>query len=145
MDTQSQCSNMAEVARKGEVGGTCAACCEVAPPVVWAATERKTGQNADSFYSNSDFEVQRRPDRQRPDGLAMLAQMLVIRPSQEEASMLYWALVFLIVAIIAAIFGFGGVAVAAAGIAKLLFFVFLVVFIITLITGLTRRGGSTGI
>jgi uncharacterized membrane protein YtjA (UPF0391 family) len=36
--------------------------------------------------------------------------------------MLYWALVFLIVAIIAAIFGFGGVAVAAAGIAKLLFF-----------------------
>ena len=49
--------------------------------------------------------------------------------------MLYWALVFLIVAIIAAIFGFGGVAVAAAGIAKLLFFIFLVVFIITLITG----------
>ena len=45
--------------------------------------------------------------------------------------MLYWALVFLIVAIIAAIFGFGGVAVAAAGIAKLLFFIFLVVFIIT--------------
>ena len=38
--------------------------------------------------------------------------------------MLYWALVFLIVAIIAAIFGFGGVAVAAAGIAKLLFFIF---------------------
>jgi uncharacterized membrane protein YtjA (UPF0391 family) len=60
-------------------------------------------------------------------------------------SMLYWALVFLIVAIIAAIFGFGGVAVAAAGIAKLLFFIFLVVFVITLITGLTRRGGSTGI
>jgi uncharacterized membrane protein YtjA (UPF0391 family) len=59
-------------------------------------------------------------------------------------SMLYWALVFLIVAIIAAIFGFGGVAVAAAGIAKLLFFIFLVVFIITLITGLTRRG-RTGI
>jgi uncharacterized membrane protein YtjA (UPF0391 family) len=48
--------------------------------------------------------------------------------------MLYWALVFLIVAIIAAIFGFGGVAVAAAGIAKLLF--------ITLITGLTRRGST---
>jgi uncharacterized membrane protein YtjA (UPF0391 family) len=60
-------------------------------------------------------------------------------------SMLYWALVFLIVAIIAAIFGFGGVAVAAAGIAKLLFFIFLVVFVITLITGLTRRGRSTGI
>jgi uncharacterized membrane protein YtjA (UPF0391 family) len=60
-------------------------------------------------------------------------------------SMLYWALVFLIVAIIAAIFGFGGVAVAAAGIAKLLFFIFLVVFVITLITGLTRRGRTPGI
>jgi uncharacterized membrane protein YtjA (UPF0391 family) len=60
-------------------------------------------------------------------------------------SMLYWALVFLIIAIIAAIFGFGGVAVAAAGIAKLLFFIFLVVFVITLITGLTRRGRTPGI
>jgi uncharacterized membrane protein YtjA (UPF0391 family) len=60
-------------------------------------------------------------------------------------SMLYWALVFLIVAIIAAIFGFGGVAVAAAGIAKLLFFIFLVIFVITLITGLTRRGRTPGI
>jgi len=60
-------------------------------------------------------------------------------------SMLYWALIFLIIAIIAAIFGFGGVAVAAAGIAKLLFFIFLVVFIITLITGLTRRGRTPGL
>ena len=33
--------------------------------------------------------------------------------------MLYWALVFLVVALIAAIFGFGGIAGAAAGIAKL--------------------------
>src|SRR6059058_2846739 len=41
--------------------------------------------------------------------------------------MLYWALVFLIVAIIAAVFGFAGVATAAAGIAKLLFYIFLVV------------------
>ncbi len=58
--------------------------------------------------------------------------------------MLYWALVFLIVAMIAAVLGFGGVAVAAAGIAKLLFFIFLVVFVLTLIAGLTRRG-RTGI
>ena len=99
-------------------------------------------------YSNSHFEVQRRPDRQL-HVVQLCFYMLAIYAGRFEqakrgGSMLYWALVFLIVAIIAAIFGFGGVAVAAAGIAKLLFFIFLVVFIITLITGLTRRG-RTGI
>ena len=54
--------------------------------------------------------------------------------------MLYWALVFLVVAIIAALLGFGGIAVAAAGIAKILFFVFLAVFLLTVISGLARRG-----
>lgn len=58
--------------------------------------------------------------------------------------MLYWALVFLVVAIIAALLGFGGIAIAAAGIAKILFFVFLAVFLLTVITGLARRG-RTGI
>jgi uncharacterized membrane protein YtjA (UPF0391 family) len=54
--------------------------------------------------------------------------------------MLYWALMFLLVAILAAVFGFTGVALAAAGIAKLLFFVFLVLFVITFATHLTRSG-----
>ncbi|MGB3038959.1 MAG: DUF1328 domain-containing protein, partial [Methyloceanibacter sp.] len=36
--------------------------------------------------------------------------------------MLYWALVFLIVALVAAALGFGGIAGASAGIAKILFF-----------------------
>jgi uncharacterized membrane protein YtjA (UPF0391 family) len=58
-------------------------------------------------------------------------------------TMLYWALVFFIVAIIAAIFGFGGIAVAAAGIAKILFFVFLVIFVVALISGLVARRGPT--
>lgn len=49
--------------------------------------------------------------------------------------MLYWALVFLIIALIAAFFGFTGVYVASAGIAKVLFFVFLVLFIISLLGG----------
>lgn len=62
--------------------------------------------------------------------------------SRKETIMLYWALVFLVVAIVAAIFGFGGVAIAAAGIAKILFFVFLVFFVITLITHLSRRGSA---
>lgn len=53
--------------------------------------------------------------------------------------MLYWAVIFLIVAIVAAVFGFGGIAAGAATIAKVLFFVFLVVFVISLIAGLARR------
>lgn len=56
--------------------------------------------------------------------------------------MLYWSLVFLVVAIIAALFGFGLIASAAAGIAKILFFIFLVVFVISLVMGLSRRGTS---
>ncbi len=55
--------------------------------------------------------------------------------------MLYWAVVFLIIAIIAAVFGFTGVYVAAAGIAKILFFIFLVLFIVSLLAGgWSRRG-----
>lgn len=56
--------------------------------------------------------------------------------------MLYWAVVFLIIALIAALFGFGVIASAAAGIAKILFFLFLVVFLISLIMGISRRGTS---
>lgn len=53
--------------------------------------------------------------------------------------MLYWAVVFLVVAIIAAVFGFGGIVAGATTIAQVLFFVFLVVFLVSLITGLARR------
>ena len=47
--------------------------------------------------------------------------------------MLYWALVFLVVAIIAGLFGFGGIASASAGIAQTLFFVFLVLLFVSLV------------
>jgi uncharacterized membrane protein YtjA (UPF0391 family) len=50
-------------------------------------------------------------------------------------TMLWYAWVFLLVAIIAAVFGFGGVAAGAAEIAKILFFVFVVLFVISLFTG----------
>ena len=40
--------------------------------------------------------------------------------------MLYWALVFFIIAIIAGLFGFTGISIAAAEIAKVLFFIFVV-------------------
>ncbi len=59
--------------------------------------------------------------------------------------MLYWALVFFIVALIAALFGFGGIASGAMGIAQILFFVFLVLFILSLVFGLVRRDGGTRI
>ena len=52
--------------------------------------------------------------------------------------MLYWAAVFLIVALVAALLGFGGIASASAGIAQILFFLFLVLFLITLVIGLVR-------
>jgi uncharacterized membrane protein YtjA (UPF0391 family) len=59
-----------------------------------------------------------------------------------EANVLYWALVFLVIAIIAGFLGFGGVAFAAAEIAKILFFLFLTVFVVMLVTGLMGRRRS---
>jgi uncharacterized membrane protein YtjA (UPF0391 family) len=51
-------------------------------------------------------------------------------------AMLYWSLMFLVVALIAGVLGFTGVAVAAAGIAKVLFVVFLVLFLVSLVAHL---------
>jgi uncharacterized membrane protein YtjA (UPF0391 family) len=59
--------------------------------------------------------------------------------SGRRTKMLYYALVFLLIAIVAAVFGFGGVAVISAGIAKILFFVFIVLFLVSLITHMSRR------
>jgi uncharacterized membrane protein YtjA (UPF0391 family) len=53
--------------------------------------------------------------------------------------MLYWALMFLLVALVAAIFGFGGIASTAAGIAQVLFVVALVLFVLSLFMGYRRR------
>jgi uncharacterized membrane protein YtjA (UPF0391 family) len=55
------------------------------------------------------------------------------------AIMLYYAVVFFVIAIIAAVLGFGGIAFGAAEIAKVLFFVFLVLFVGSLIMGLVNR------
>jgi uncharacterized membrane protein YtjA (UPF0391 family) len=56
--------------------------------------------------------------------------------------MLYWALMFLLVALIAGILGFTGVAILTAGVAKLLFVVFLVLFLVSFATHLSRRGSG---
>lgn len=53
--------------------------------------------------------------------------------------MLYWALVFFVIALIAALFGFGGIAGGAMTIAQVLFFIFLVLFVVSLIAGLVKR------
>ena len=55
-------------------------------------------------------------------------------------NLLYWAVVFLVVAVIAAVLGFGGVAGTAMAGAQLLFWVAIVLFIISLVAGLFRRG-----
>ena len=49
--------------------------------------------------------------------------------------MLYYAIVFLIVAIIAGVLGFGVIAGTSALIAKVLFFIFLILFILSLFRG----------
>jgi uncharacterized membrane protein YtjA (UPF0391 family) len=59
--------------------------------------------------------------------------------TERRTKMLYYALVFLLIAILAAVFGFGGVAIVSAGIAKILFFVFIVLFLVSLITHMSRR------
>lgn len=53
--------------------------------------------------------------------------------------MLYWALVFLIIAIVAALFGFGAIAGTSYLIAKILFVIFLVLFVISLLVGFSGR------
>jgi uncharacterized membrane protein YtjA (UPF0391 family) len=57
--------------------------------------------------------------------------------------MLYYALVFFVLAIIAGAFGFGLIASAAVGIAKILFFLFLVLFVVSLLASGFRRGPPT--
>lgn len=52
--------------------------------------------------------------------------------------MLYYALVFLVVALVAGFLGFGGIAFAATGIAKILFFIFIAVFLVTLLMHFLR-------
>lgn len=52
--------------------------------------------------------------------------------------MLYWALVFFVVALVAALFGFGGIASASAGIAQILFFIFLIALAVSLVMHFAR-------
>jgi len=53
--------------------------------------------------------------------------------------MLYYALVFFLIAVVAAVFGFGGIAVGSAAIARILFYIFLVLFVVSGIRGLLGK------
>jgi uncharacterized membrane protein YtjA (UPF0391 family) len=52
--------------------------------------------------------------------------------------MLYYAVVFFVIALVAALFGFGGIAAGAVGIAKILFFVFVVLAVVSLLFGVLK-------
>jgi uncharacterized membrane protein YtjA (UPF0391 family) len=65
---------------------------------------------------------------------------LAIRSIEGAFTMLYYALVFFVVALVAAVFGFGGIAAGAVEIAKILFFIFLVVALVTFVMSLVRKG-----
>jgi len=60
--------------------------------------------------------------------------------SKKENDMLYYAAVFLVIALVAALFGFAGIAAGAVEIAKIIFVIFLVLFLVSLVAGLLRRG-----
>ena len=53
--------------------------------------------------------------------------------------MLYYTLVFLVVALVAGALGFGGVASASTSIARILFGLFLILFVISLVMQLVGR------
>ena len=52
--------------------------------------------------------------------------------------MLYWAIIFLVVALVAAVLGFGGIAGTAVSIAKLIFFVAIALFLISAVVHALR-------
>ncbi len=53
--------------------------------------------------------------------------------------MLYWTLVFLVVALVGGALGFGGIAGASSGIAQILFFLFVALVLISFISAMFRR------
>lgn len=64
-------------------------------------------------------------------------------PPNDDATkvvaMLYYTLIFLVIALVAGALGFGGIAGASAGIAQILFFVFLGLLALSLIAGIIRK------
>lgn len=53
--------------------------------------------------------------------------------------MLYWSVVFFVIAVISGVLGFGGVAAASAGIAQVLFYVFILGFVLSIVLHFARK------
>ena len=53
--------------------------------------------------------------------------------------MLYYAIVFFVIALISGVFGFSGIAGATAGIAQILFFIFILALAFSIIIDMARR------
>lgn len=87
---------------------------------------RKARGNEDQGQAETQVEI-------------VTARAPVVLHSDQEVSMLRYALIFFIIAIIAAVLGFGGIAAGAAEIAKILFYIFVVIFLVTLVLGVARR------
>jgi len=54
--------------------------------------------------------------------------------------MLYFGVVFLVMAIVAGLFGLGGIAMGAMEMAQVMFLIFLGLFVVSLAVGLVKRG-----
>lgn len=76
-------------------------------------------------------------EARRQHGARKLAKMTV-QNHTEITHMLYYAVVFFIIALVAGVLGFGGIAAGAAGIAKILFVVFLILAVASLVLGRRR-------
>jgi uncharacterized membrane protein YtjA (UPF0391 family) len=92
------------------------------------------------FNSSRHFGTKRAFIVARKSGIE--ATLKRIGQKGKGGTMLYWALVFLLVALVAGVLGFGGIAAASAGIAKILFVVFLILFLVGLVMHLGRRGSA---
>jgi uncharacterized membrane protein YtjA (UPF0391 family) len=75
-----------------------------------------------------------------PPSLAITAGAVQWRQQMNFGNLLYWAVVFLVIAVVAALFGFGGVAGTAMEGAKIIFWIAVVLFVISLLFGFMRRG-----
>lgn len=53
--------------------------------------------------------------------------------------MLYWSVVFFVIAVISGVLGFGGVAASSAGIAQVLFYVFILGFVLSIVLHFARK------
>lgn len=109
-------------------------------PILWdgsapAPSRKKNEKNDSRTYGNCVSRLQLQWDVEPSIPFAIICQ---VNFNLEDKRMLYWALVFLVVALVAGVLGFTGVAVAAAGIAKILFVIFLILFLVSIVAHLGR-------